>query len=689
MSRKRLMADHGKSGEHQALSGWVRSAVLCAAILLSWRLPAYPQQKTEDLTNKSLEDLMNIEVTSVSRKEQKISQVAAAIFVITQEDIVQSGATSIPDLLRMVPGLDVAQINASNWAISARGLTGRLANKLLVMIDGRTVYVPTFGGVFWDVLDLPLEDIERIEVIRGPGGSIWGANAVNGVINIMTKKAAETRGAMVVAGGGNLDQGFGTVQYGGSLGKSTDYRVYAKYFNQDHMPDPVGQNGADGWHVLRGGFRADSNLSSKDTLTVYGGLYNGREGLPTMLLPSITSPGPQATTTQVNLSGGYLQSVWNHVYSSRSDTTLQLSYDRYGRSDAIGETRGSFDADFQHHFAWHERQDVVWGLDYRYSASRSAGSFTASLNPASLNTQLFSAFIEDEIAVVPERLYLTVGTKLEHNYYTGFSAMPSGRVAWAPNKHQMFWAAVSHAVRTPATTDVSLRASLGAFPGPGGVPVLIRLFGNPHFKNEGLVASEIGYRTTVREQLSVDFAAYYNSYGDLQTVEASAPFFEAAPPPPHLVLPLRFGNLMHGETHGLEIAANWKATNRWTLSPGYAFERIHMHLAPTSQDAMGSVSSAEGSSPAHSAQLRSHVALPHGLSWDTAAYFVDRLAGLSVPSYTRIDTGLSWQFREKIGLSVAGQNLLRDHHEEFVDVTQTARTTLVKRSAYAKFTWQF
>jgi iron complex outermembrane receptor protein len=663
-------------------------AIAGLCILGSVTLPARPQQKPDDLTNHSLEDLMNIEVTSVSKTEQKLSRTASAVFVITQDDISRSGATNIPDLLRMVPGLDVAQINASSWAISARGLNGRLVNKLLVMVDGRTVYVPTFGGVFWDVQDLPLEDIERIEVIRGPGGSIWGANAVNGVINILTKKAAATPGAMVVAGGGNLDQGFGTMQYGGDSGKSTDYRVYAKYFNQDHMPDPAGQSGADGWHVLRGGFRADSSLSSKDTLTVLGDLYSGREGLPTTVLTSIASPGPQGILTQVNLSGGYLQSVWNHVYSSRSDTTLQLSYDRYARSDAIGETRSSLDVDFQHHYAWRERQDVVWGFDYRYSASRSAGSLTASLNPASLNTQLFSAFIEDEIVVVPERLYVTVGTKLEHHYYTGFSAMPSGRVAWTPSEHHMFWAAASHVVRTPATTDVSLRANLGAFPGPGGIPALISLFGNPHFKNEGLVAYEIGYRATVREQLSVDFAAYYNSYSDLQTTEPSAPFFEPTPTPPHLVLPLTFGNLMHGETHGLEIAANWKLTNRWTLSPGYAFERIHMHLAPTSQDTE-SVGEAEGDSPVHSAQLRSDVILPRGLSWGVSAYFVDRLADASVPSYTRLDTSVSWQLGERTSLSVVGQNLLRDRHEEFFDFTGTAKTTLVKRSAYAKLAWRF
>src|SRR6202021_2766352 len=226
----------------------------CIAACVIFALPAWPQQQTPDLADRSLEDLMSIQVTSVSKTEQKLSRVASAVFVITQEDIRRSGATNIPDLLRMVPGVDVAQINANTWAISVRGLNGRFSNEVLVMLDGRNVYTPTFGGAFWDVLDLPLEDIERIEVIRGPGATIWGANAVNGVINIITRKAAETRGGMVVAGAGNLDQGFGTVQYGGGLGKSTDYRVYTKYFNQDHMPGLTGSDGADGWHLLRGGF---------------------------------------------------------------------------------------------------------------------------------------------------------------------------------------------------------------------------------------------------------------------------------------------------------------------------------------------------------------------------------------------------------------------------------------------------
>jgi iron complex outermembrane receptor protein len=660
-------------------------ALLCLATLV---VPARSQQNSADLTDQSIEDLMNIEVTSVSKTEQTLSRTASAVFVISPEDIRRSGATNIPDLLRMVPGMDVSQINGNTWAVSARGFNARFSNELLVLVDGRPVYTETFGGVYWDVLDLPLEDIERIEVIRGPGGSVWGANAVNGVINIITKKTSDTHGALVVAGGGNVDQGFGTIQYGGNAGKETGYRVYAKYLDQDHLPNSAGHGGGDGWHMARGGFRTDTVISSKDTLMFQGDIYSAREGIPTIEFPSVTSFALQNIEQLGNLSGGFIQGVWNHTSSPSSDTTLQVSYDRYERDDILREGRNTLDVDFQHHFSGWSRQSVVWGLAYQYSASNSQGNLTASFVPADLATQLFSSFVQDEIAIVPDRLYLTVGTKLEHNYYSGFGLMPSARVAWAPNPHHTLWAAVSKAERTPSELDASARSTLSGFPGPGGLPALVTFVGNPRVENEGLIAYEAGYRTTVRKQLSVDFTAYYNNYTDQNTAEPSTPFLENMPPPPHLIIPITYENLMHGETHGLEIAMNWQATRRWTLSPGYAFEEIHMHLAPTSQDTT-SVSGTEGGSPDHSAQLRSRLTLSHGLSWDTSAYFVGRLTDPSVASYTRLDSELSWHFNESASVSFVGQNLLRDLHEEFVDLTGSVRATQVKRSTYAKLSWRF
>jgi iron complex outermembrane recepter protein len=311
----------------------------CSLTVLLFCGPALAQKPDRgtgagvDLTTLNIEDLMNVKVTSASKKEQKLSRTAAAIFVISQEDIRRSGATNIPDLLRMVPGMDVGQINGSTWAISSRGFNAQFSNKLLVMIDGRIVYTPYFAGVYWDTLDVPLEDIDRIEVIRGPGGTIWGANAVNGVISIFTKKAGDTHGGMVEAGGGNIDAGFGTAQYGAKAGKATDYRVYTKYSNQNQMLDLNGLDGADGWHMLRGGFRTDSVLSSKDTLTVEGDMYSAREGELGFVLPSITSPSYAPVSEEINLSGGFLQSTWNHSYSDRSDSSLQVSFVPYRRGD--------------------------------------------------------------------------------------------------------------------------------------------------------------------------------------------------------------------------------------------------------------------------------------------------------------------------------------------------------------------
>lgn len=662
------------------MSKWI----ICAALLANTM--CFAQQP--DLIDRSLEDLMNMKVTSVSKKEQRLSQTASAIFVITAEDIRRSGATNIPDLLRMVPGVDVAQIGANTWAISARGLNERFGNELLVLVDGRNVYTPTFGGVFWDTLDVPLEDIERIEVIRGPGGTVWGANAVNGVINIITRKASETRGGVVVGGGGNLDQGFGLLQYGGSLGPRTDYRVFAKYFNQGHMPGPDGQEGADGWHLLRGGFRADSHLSTKDTLMVQGDVYAGEEGNSVTVLPAITSPGPQIVDVSVPLSGGVIQSAWNHTFSARSDTTLQISFDRYKRDEQLIEQRKTFEIDFQHHFVWGTRQDMVWGANYRNTDSDTVGHLRFSLNPADVTMQLFSMFIQDEVALIPDTLSLTLGARLDHNYYTGFNVLPSARAAWTLNPRHMFWAAISQANRTPSERDTGSRINFAGFTGRGGVPTVAGLVGNPHFEDEGLTAYEVGSRTKVLEHLSLDLAAYYSDYDHQQTTEPATPFFETAPAPPHLVLPITYQNLMHGEAHGFEMTVNWKAASRWTLSPGYAFEQVHMHVDPTSHD-VDSGPEAEGSSPTHSAQLRSHLDLARGFSWDGAAYFVDRLGSGDVPSYTRVDTALTWTATEALVLSVVGQDLVKDRHLEFVDDTGSVISTLVKRSLYAKFVWRF
>ncbi len=661
-------------------------ALASAGLIAAMAIPVVAQDQPVDLTKKSIQALMNIEVTSVSKREQKLSQTASAVFVITQADIRRSGATNIPDLLRMVPGLDVAQINANTWAVTARGFNGRFSNELLVLLDGRSVYTPTFDGVFWDVLDMPLEDIDRIEVIRGPGASVWATNAVSGVINIITKSASTTPGGFVEALAGNTAQGFGTVQYDRGIGSRTSFRVFAKYLNEDHFPGLTGQDGGDGWNDARIGFRTDTHLSPKDVLTFEGDLYRGREGAPALGAVTIGSPLVQ-TQSEVNLGGGYLLGRWNRNYSPRAGISIQASYDEYERNDLLGETRGTSDISFQNHFGCGDRQDLIWGVEYRYSQSRTVGSEFLSLHPPNLKTNMFSAFVQDELAVVPEHLLLTLGTKLEHDNYTGFDALPTVRLTWTPAASQTLWAAVSKADRDPASVDEALKVSAGGFTGPDG-PVELYIVGNPNVKKEVLVAYETGYRIALSEGITLDLAAYFNRYTDRETSEPGTPFFEPTPSPPHVVLPLIYENLMGGETQGFEAAVNWRVAPRWTLSPGYAFERIHMRLSPISQDTT-SVAEAEGSTPKNSAQLRSHVAVARALSWNTSAYFVGRLTDPAVPSYTRLDSGITWHWRCGLSLSLVGQNLLKDRHEEFIDLTGSAATTLIKRSAYLECKWDF
>jgi iron complex outermembrane receptor protein len=666
--------------------------VVVAMATLAWCAMARAQtapQKTDDLADASLEDLMRVEVTSVSKKEQTLSRTAAAVFVITQEDIERSGATNIPDLLRIVPGLNVAQINASTWAISARGLNGQFSNELLVLVDGRNVYTPSFGGVLWDSLDLPLENIERIEVIRGPGATVWGENAVNGVVSIIRKKAGETKGGLVSTGGGNTDPVFSTVQYGGSIKERFDYRAYGKYFDVHDMRGNGVSDGGDGWHMLRGGFRTDSVLSDRDSLVVEGDMYTGREGDPTYTLPSILSPAPVPIEIFVNVSGGYLESIWRHTASSRSDFAITGTYDTYERADLLKDHRKTESLDFRHHYTLSERQELVWGATFRHTAGESAGGTWLSFIPPDQSENIFSVFVQDEIAAIQDRLYLTLGSKFENNTYSGFAVMPTVRALYQLNRRQSMWAAVSHAVRSPAETDVSLRTNTGAVTWPDGMVAAMSSFGNPHAKDEGLVAYEAGYRTMLTPRISLDLAAYYNDYDNQNTDEPEPIFVETTPQPTHLVLPTILENLSHGEAHGAELSAKWKVNDRWTVDGSYDFERIHMHRSAGSLD-FASGPSTEGSTPHQQARLGSALNVTNTLSWNLAADFTDRLIAQNVASYTRLDTNLIWRVTNKITVGLYGQNLLRDHHLEFFDPDGgSTRSTLIRRSAYAKLTWRF
>jgi iron complex outermembrane receptor protein len=664
---------------------------LCVLLLLMLGVPGWAQERaTVDLSKASLEDLMNVQVTSVSKKEEKLSHEPAAVFVITQEEIRRSGATNIPDLLRMVPGLDVAQINANTWAISARGFNGQLANKMLVMIDGRTVYDPSFAGVYWDSQDVVLEDIDRIEVIRGPGAAMWGTNAVNGVINIITKSSKDTQGVLLTGGGGNVEQGLGTAQYGGKIGKDATYRIFGNYFNRAGFLNRAGQEAADGWRMNHGGFRADWELSARDSLTLEGDIYGGVKGQPYPvgfnLQPPYSTP---AFTSIMDFSGGNILGRWTRKVRPGSEMSLQMYFDRISRADVIEpELRSTFDLDFQHHLTLGGRHDVVWGFGYRNNRDHMSPNPTITLTPATFSSSIENAFFQDEINLVKDRLWLTVGTKVEHNYYTGFEVEPTVRLLWTPGKRHTFWTAFSKANKTPARGEADIRYNLETFPVAEDQVALLSFFGKSGLDSEELKAYEFGYRFEPNESISLDVTSFYNVYDRLRNLEPGTPFFEAAPLPPHLVFPLVYDGKAYGFTYGAEALLGWKVRTFWTLQGGYTWFVPSIKLDPSSLDVF-TISELNSGSPRNQFQIRSYLDLPHRFTLDTSLYRVGRLAAGSIPAYTRFDTHLGWRLNKWTELSVVGQNLFDPRHPEFQALVQTVVTTQARRSVYGKVTWRF
>jgi iron complex outermembrane receptor protein len=519
-----------------------------------------------DLTNLSLEDLMNVEVTSVARQKQRVGEAAAAITVITQEDIQRSGLTSVPELLRLVPGMDVARLNASTWAISSRGFNDAFANKLLVLSDGRSIYSPLFAGVFWDMHQPLLQDIEQIEVIRGPGATIWGSNAVNGVINIQSKSARDTQGLLVTGRGGNYEQS-GAARFGGQIDDKTFFRFTGRYQNTDDFPTTAGPDGHDGWHAMGGAFRLDRYATDKDTFTVQGDLTSTREA-ETLLLAGYTPPTFMTpTTNSFNALGIDALGRWTHVFSDQSDMALQMYYDHLTRP--VGGSSYHIDTgdiDFHHRFPLGDRQEIVWGLGYRYWADEFKPGPFASMNPENRDDYIASAFIQDDLTIVKDKLHLIGGTKVEENTYSGFEVQPSGRMVWTPDEQNTLWGAVSRAQRTPARWEQDGRIVSAPTASPLlPVPVQPIVHGTREFDSEGLNAFEVGYRLKPAPKFSLDTALFYNAYDHLRGFEPGAPGFLATPVP-HVVVPVFVANSFYAESYGAEIAGNWQVTDRWRLA---------------------------------------------------------------------------------------------------------------------------
>lgn len=630
--------------------------ILCMAYCVtsgSAQVPA-AAASPQSLKTLSVEELMNLEVTSVSRRPERISETASAIQIVTSEDIRRLGATSLPEVLRLFSNLHVAQVNSSQWAISARGFNNTLANKMLVLIDGRSVYTPLHAGVFWEVQDTLLEDIERIEVISGSGATLWGGNAVNGIISITTKRAQATRGFLIESGGGSQPRSFLNLRYGAGFGSSGHYRVYGKMFRRDSSVFANGRDAENNWDLGQGGFRLDWQKSRNNNFTVQGDFYGGRlNGL---------------NNQDTDLKGGNLLARWSRVFSDHSELSLQFYYDRTHRDIRRGfaEDLITYDLDFQHRFQLGDRNDLVWGLAYRQIHDDIRNTNTLAFLAAQVTRRRYSVFLQDEIALIKERLALTVGTKVEHNEYTGFEVQPSARATFRIDRRQMVWGAISRALRTPSRIDTELFI-------PAQPPFL--LAGGPNFKSERSVGYELGYRSHLHDRVSLSASTFYNDYTNLRSLE------QVNPPRP---FPLVIGNGLEGESYGVEMTADYNLTNWWRLGGGFTEMRIRLRPRPTSTDRTNG--SGESHDPNRHLVVRSLLQPVSGLQIDSAFRFVGEIANQQLHGYAELDLRVAWQPNRSLEFSIAGQNLLHNRHAEFGSPTSRHE---IPRSVYGKVVWRF
>lgn len=670
----------------QYLHRFFRCFFFVNAVLLS-TLIAVSGFAASDLTELNLEQLMDMEVTTATKKPQKLSDTAAAIFVINQEDIRRSGVRSIPEALRMVPGVQVAHIDANKWAISIRGFNNLFSDKILVLIDGRTVYNTIFSGVFWDVQDYLIEDIDRIEVIRGPGGSLWGANAVNGIINILTKQSNSTQGGLALAALGTQEYRSAGFRYGGKFNEKATYRFYGKYFNWGDGVDAQGEDAWDAWHQYRLGFRSDFDPSADKNFTIQGDLYLGRSG-DKVEIASFSPPFTETLITDTDVLGGNLLSRYSHGFSERSELTLQAYYDRAERQLFVGDlVRNTIDFDFQHRLLIGNRNDLIWGGGYRYIHHDIELDIPEIIDvvPANRSMSLISAFIQDEFAWIPDKLTLMVGSKFEHNDFTGFEFQPSIRLLWRAHAQHTFWGAASGAVRTPFRAHQDFRFVEAVIPpmGANPLPTVVRFSGNKDIQSENLLAFELGYRTLLRENLSFDVATFLNVYDDLVTNETDPPIVTAT----ETTVPVQPENLADAVTYGFELLADWRPFDWWKLQAAYSFLRLEVDLDSNSTDPV--FKDTEGKSPEHQFSLRSMIDLPHNLQLDLWLRSVDRLESIDISAYTTLDARIGWRPLDNLELSIVGQNLFDSQHPEFVDTQFQYANTEVQRSAYTKLVWSF
>jgi iron complex outermembrane receptor protein len=642
--------------------------------------PSVPGQsdraQSTDITSLSLEQLMNVTVTSASKKEETLSQAPAAIYVITSEEIQRSGLSSLPEVLRLAPGLTVQQLNSHAWSVSTRGFNGFPNEKMLVLIDGRSVYDPLSGGVYWDVQDIRLEDIERIEVIRGPGGALWGANAVNGVINIITKPANETQGISMDTSLGVREGYQGSFRFGASLGKSFAYRIYGKSSFWDPAVDQTGADMFNGWHLSEGGIRADWDVHADDNLSLDLAGYQGHIRDAQWLA---NYGNFNMTNTSYAVAGGHVLARWRHSFSARSRANT-LAYCDWTNRTLLGfggEYRTTCDLEFQHDYTLNRHHSFIWGADFRSTADQTPVTPSDHLTPPDQRLNFFSGFGQYDFNIIPGRLRVTVGSKLEHSTYGGFAALPQMRAAWNPAGPHHIWAAVSRTSRTPTRNEHDNALSLFLPPqAPNGPPILIVYTGNPKIQNEYQTAYEAGYRYQYRQAWSLDVAAFYNSYSDLIYPDLSHAVTTFNPVPPYLQIATTFTNGSSAQTHGLEVSSKWKATRWWQLDLNVTENR--------------GTAFSMGANPSHQFSIHSQVDLPKRFAFDSALYhwnpFTAAAAStVNVPTGNRVDVGVSWHAVRGLNLGVWGRNLQSAEHVEGTGAS--VATGWVRRSVVVKLSW--
>ncbi len=647
----------------------------CSTLLLSVLLPGQSAQAQDLDIAEELKWLQaETVVFSAARREENLFTSSSAAYVITNEDIRNSGADSVPELLRMAPGVNVARINASQYAISIRSFNGQYAEKLLVMIDGRTVYTPTYAGVHWEVQDMVLEDIERIEVIRGPGSSIWGANAVNGVINILTKKADDTAGGLVAIRGGTDQQQSLALRYGSNSERFSS-RLYAKGKHVDDMLD--NQYLQDNWHQGRIGGRLDWQQSNDTTFSVLADGYTTTMASNWVTVQPDTAPYQSLDTTDTRQDGANMVARLHHRFGVNNELTLQ-SYVDYGKLDMaiFTEERTTLDVDFQHFLGLSSRNLLTWGLEYRYSQDKMDNTFTVSFQPENLSYSIFSGFLQDKLALVKERLYLTIGAKLEHHQYTGFEFQPTTRLLWLPSSSQTAWLSVSKASRTPSRINHDVRERFYY----DATPRFTEITGNPEISSEKLLAYELGYRIRPSRKLECDAALFYNEYEDLiaigdlqgwQTVDG---------------VEINQGgqaNSMSGSSWGGELSFTYDATLWWRLKGSYSYLNLSITDPFTSYNNDALV--VAGSSPRNQATLLSYMTFGrlHVNGW---LRYVDELntsTQTTVDSYVNMNLFCSYQLTNDIELGLTGENIFHDGQIE-----ATTREATIPTIWSIAITWQ-